>query len=43
MGMELEIIISLQVFESIAVVGLVLSDLVEQVVARVIQVDGGVE
>ena len=42
-NMELEIIISPQVFESIEVVALVLSDLVARVVEKVILAHGGVE
>ena len=42
-NMELEIIISPLVFESIEVVALVLSDLVARVVAKAIQAHGEVE
>ena len=42
-SMELEIIISPQVFESIEVVALVLSDLVARAVEKVIRAHGGVE
>ena len=42
-SMELEIITSPQVFESIEVVALVLSDLVARVVAKAIQAHGEVE